>query len=466
MISVFTPLSKSGNPYIEAAWETLKSQTLQDFEWVVLENHGGKLPKEIRKDPRVKVYGDAVLEGIGAIKRRACELCTGEYLLEFDHDDLLHETALEKAVAALQDADFAFSDTAEFKIAQEPAYNRDGSPRLISKNGLLEPELTDQLDPAGQQIWLPNVYGTRYGWTSYEVEFQGHKLLAQPNPPVTPHNLRLIDFAPNHFRAFRKDAYWKVGGHNASLPVADDHDLMLRFFLGGFRFKHVPECLYFYRVHHEQTVSQKNALIRMHTEKLYDENIFKLAEKFTEDYSVIAPLKKIDLCGGIDPYEDYTPLDLTLGHDLNDPWPIETDSVGVIRAFDAIEHLKDPVHLMNEAHRVLAPGGFFLIQVPSTTGPIIRTPAMDGGEFHWVASAGRGAFQDPTHVSFWNENSFWYYTKKSHARYLPNLTARFQVLKLRTFYPSDWHAQNAIPYVEAHLCALKDGYAPMGLVEI
>ena len=174
----------------------------------------------------------------------------------------------------------------------------------------------------------------------------------------------------------------------------------------------------------------------------------------------------IDLCGAIDTQPGYEPLDISLGHNLDERWPLEDNSVGVIRAHDAIEHLKDPVHVMNEAYRVLAPGGFFLIRVPSTTGPMIRTPAMDGGDFHWVASAGRGAFQDPTHVSFWNENSFWYYTKRSHARYLRGLKARFQAIRRRTFYPDDFHQQHAIPYVEAHLVALKDGYEPMGLVEI
>ena len=440
MITVFTPLSKSGNRYIEAAWQTLKTQTLQDFEWVVLENHGGVLPAHIRKDPRVKCFGDAVLEGIGALKRRACELSSPDatLLIEFDHDDLLHETALEKAARALEDADFAFSDTAEFH------------------NG----------------TWAPNVYGTAFGWTSYEVEFQGHKLLAQPSPPVTAHNIRLIDWAPNHFRAFRKDAYWSVGGHNPDLPVADDHELILKFFLKGLRFKHVPECLYFYRVHAAQTVSQKNALIRQKTEELYDKYIFELAEKFSDDSRCKTdvdeemPLFKIDLCGGIDNKPGYFPLDITLGHDLNERWPYGDSTVGVIRAHDAIEHLLDPVHTMNEAYRVLAPGGFLLIRVPSTTGPMIRTPAMDGGDFHWVASAGRGAFQDPTHVSFWNENSFWYYTKQSHARYIAGLEARFQAIRMRTFYPDDFCAEHAIPYVEAHLVALKDGYSPMGLVEI
>jgi hypothetical protein len=419
MISVFTPLSASGNRYIQATWETLKSQTLGEFEWVVLENHGGSLPKKIRKDPRVKVYGDTVLEGIGALKRRCCELATGDFFLELDHDDLLHDTALEKAVAALEHADFAYSDTAEFH----------------------------------DETWVPNTYRTDCGWSSYPVTFQGHELLAQPQPPATPHNLRLIDWSPNHFRAWRKDAYWKVDGHNPNLPVIDDHDLIVRMYLADLIFKHIPECLYFYRVHPQNTVGTKNALIRSLTQEVYDRNIFALAERFCthvecqgDDCRRMWPLKKIDLCGGIDTAPGYEPLDLSLGHDLNHRWPLDDHSVGVLRAYDAIEHLTSPIHTMNEAYRVLAPGGFFFIRVPSTDG--------------------RGAFQDPTHVSFWNENSFWYYTKHSHARYVPGLQARFQLTRLRTFYPNPGMEEARIPFVEAHLIALKDGYSPMGLVEM
>jgi predicted SAM-dependent methyltransferase len=75
--------------------------------------------------------------------------------------------------------------------------------------------------------------------------------------------------------------------------------------------------------------------------------------------------------------------------DLSKPWPFEDNSIDQIRAFDAIEHLPDKIFTMNEAYRVLTPGGIIDIFVPSTDG--------------------RGAWQDPTHVSYWNQNSFMYY---------------------------------------------------------
>lgn len=432
MISVFTPLSQSGNAYIEAAYETLKTQTHTDWEWVVLENHGGVLPKKIRKDPRVKLFGDVALEGIGALKRRACELSQGDILFEFDHDDLLHSCALAEAQKAIDDgADFVVSDFAEF---------HDGS-------------------------WLPNVYRPDCGWTSYPVTFQGHELLAQPNPPITPQNLRRVEWAPNHLRAWRASAYWRIGGHDASYPVCDDHELVVRSYLTGLVFKHIDRCLYFYRVHKAQTVTQKNALIQELTQKVYDKYIFDLAGRFAAEHN----LRKLDLCGGIDTYKGYEAIDKTTGYDLDGVWgahnvkgrassfeTIPDNSVGVIRAYDAIEHLKNPIHTMNEAFRVLAPGGFLLISVPSTDG--------------------RGAFQDPTHVSFWNENSFWYYTRSAQARYVPESKGRFQVAKLLSYFPGDYrdndgnlrgfHRENSIPYVDAHLIALKPGYQPFGEVMI
>lgn len=76
--------------------------------------------------------------------------------------------------------------------------------------------------------------------------------------------------------------------------------------------------------------------------------------------------------------------------DLSQAWPWPDDSVSYIRAHDLIEHLPNKQHTMNEAWRVLRDGGVFDIIVPTTDG--------------------RGADQDPTHCSYWNRNSFFYYT--------------------------------------------------------
>ncbi len=75
--------------------------------------------------------------------------------------------------------------------------------------------------------------------------------------------------------------------------------------------------------------------------------------------------------------------------DLILPWPWPDSSVDYILAKDIIEHLPDKIHTMNEAWRVLKNKGVILIEVPTTDG--------------------HGAFQDPTHVSYWNRNSFWYF---------------------------------------------------------
>lgn len=77
--------------------------------------------------------------------------------------------------------------------------------------------------------------------------------------------------------------------------------------------------------------------------------------------------------------------------DLTQRWPWEDSSVDHIRAHDIIEHLPHKIHTMNEAHRVLKPGGTLEIVVPTTKG--------------------YGADQDPEHCSYWNPNSFFYHVR-------------------------------------------------------
>jgi SAM-dependent methyltransferase len=153
----------------------------------------------------------------------------------------------------------------------------------------------------------------------------------------------------------------------------------------------------------------------------------------------------LDIGGGLNPEPKYETVDLRSGAtfvaDLQERWPFEDSSVGVVRAYDVFEHLRDPIHTMKELSRVLCPGGWAFIQVPSTDG--------------------RGAFQDPTHRSFWNENSFLYYTNAGWARYI-DTPVRFQAARLYSTPPDDFH----VVWTIAHLVNLKDGYRPPGTIDI
>lgn len=75
------------------------------------------------------------------------------------------------------------------------------------------------------------------------------------------------------------------------------------------------------------------------------------------------------------------------------PWPVADSSVTSLRASHVMEHIpsgQTRIDVMNEAHRVLVPGGTFEIIVPFMVGT-------------WHAIA------DPTHVSFWCTESFHYF---------------------------------------------------------
>ena len=104
---------------------------------------------------------------------------------------------------------------------------------------------------------------------------------------------------------------------------------------------------------------------------------------------------KLDLCCGPRKPEGYYGIDIIpfkcvdKVHNLDYGIPLPDSSCDVVRAHDAIEHVKDGLMILGEIWRVLKDKGLVDILVPSTDG--------------------RGAFQDQTHVSFWNQNSFMYW---------------------------------------------------------
>ena len=403
MISVFTP---SHDPkYLDQAYESLKNQTYQAWEWVVLLN-GDAIWHRPEYDDRVNiVYARPDALGVGALKKNAVEFCTGNILVELDHDDILMPTALEEIAKAFSENPKAVMVYSDFSYI-----NEDATPSVFR-------------------------YDSSFGWEYSEED--GYTVCHSMEP--SPHNVSYIWYAPNHVRSFTRKAYDIVGGYNENMKVLDDQELIGKLYLQG-EFFHIKKNLYIHRDHtkNTQTDSETNAFIQTETVRLNRETIEYLLFAWCKRNELLA----LDLGGAHNPAPGYKTVDLNEPADfVGDVFDVlvslPDNSVGIIRAVDFLEHIPDKIRLWNEMYRVLAHGGMVLSITPSTDG--------------------RGAFQDPTHNSFYNENSFWYFTDENYRKYVPELKMNFQIDALITYFPSDWHKEHNISYVNANLIAIKDG---------
>src|SRR3954454_13980940 len=100
VLSVFTP---SHNPrYLDECLRSLQAQTFQDWEWVVLLNGKATSWSPAQPDPRVKVTkAPPGVKGVGAAKKAACEIATGDILVELDHDDTITPSCLVAILDAM-----------------------------------------------------------------------------------------------------------------------------------------------------------------------------------------------------------------------------------------------------------------------------------------------------------------------------------------------------------------------------
>ena len=155
--------------------------------------------------------------------------------------------------------------------------------------------------------------------------------------------------------------------------------------------------------------------------------------------------------------------------DLEGPWPWPDSSVLEVRAHDVAEHIGDcqhqtswcrvcagirggmpfgkrirhdlgRIHFMNELHRVLAPNGLAVIEVPS-------------------AAHGVGFITDPTHKTPWCLSLFKYFEAGTfaHQRLATSygITAAFRVLNLQEIEVSGEDSRERVWKIMATLEAVK-----------
>ena len=221
LVSVFTPVYRTGDRFLRPL-VSLKSQTYNNWEWIVWDDSdddgmtAAMVQKHADSDHRINLIRPSRHSGIiGEVKHNACALSRGVILVELDHDDELAPDALEFVVATYKkypDAGFYYTDFA-----------------------LVDPQLNPLWYPGGS--WA-------FGLGTFRKEmFRGRELYVASAPEISSKTIRHIVSAPNHLRAWRRDAYFRIGGHNRMIHVADDFEIMLRTFLET-RMVHIPRLGY------------------------------------------------------------------------------------------------------------------------------------------------------------------------------------------------------------------------------
>lgn len=123
-------------------------------------------------------------------------------------------------------------------------------------------------------------------------------------------------------------------------------------------------------------VSQQHLNRRAHNWLIYD-----IGDRFLLKYSPYYKGVLYDLGAGESPFKDfflqyakqYVAVDWAgsyhdtkadINADLNKPLPIESDVADTVVSLSVLEHLCEPQMMLNEAFRILKPGGAMVLQVP------------------------------------------------------------------------------------------------------
>lgn len=267
--SIFTCGYKTTNGQATRLYQSLLNQTETDWDWWILDDSPNKQDTHVFtqfKDDRVHIFYNRNHHGvIGYNKHMIAMCCDGDYLIEIDHDDEIAPDCLEligKAFEQYPDAVFAYSDCAEM-IGEHMVVHYDGD--FSFGQGYYETrEIFD-------------------GWI-YPI--------AITTPSINCKSIRGIYAQPNHVRCWRKDFYHQIGGHDITLPVCDDMDLMVRTFLNG-KMIHINKVLY---IQHEEGGNREDGTGNNTQSKRYQQ-IQELNWLLYDKYDRQIHDRIIELCG-------------------------------------------------------------------------------------------------------------------------------------------------------------------------
>jgi glycosyltransferase involved in cell wall biosynthesis len=207
MISVITPTYETNPDILARTWTSLKNQTHNDWEWVVWDDsNNDDVFRQVYgycNDERYKIQLHRSPKNIGIIgmvKLMGFSMADGDILVELDHDDELTPNALDlidKAFLQSADIGFVYSNWCE-------------------------------INERGESCRYPEGWAFGYGSDYWDED---NNVWVMRAPELNATTMGHIVSAPNHVRAWRASTYRSIGGHNPTLRVADDYELMVRTIL-------------------------------------------------------------------------------------------------------------------------------------------------------------------------------------------------------------------------------------------
>lgn len=201
--SVLVPLYNTPDSFLKAMIESVQAQTYKNWELCLADGSDkehsfvGKICKKYADgDKRIKYEKLERNLGISENTNACIRMATGEYIALFDHDDLLHPSALYEVMRAICEhgADFIYTDENTFSEEPRDAYN-------------------------------PHF-----------------------KPDFSPDTLRSYNYIC-HLSAFSRELLDSVGYFRSEYDGSQDYDLILRLTEKAKKVFHIRKILYYWRAH-------------------------------------------------------------------------------------------------------------------------------------------------------------------------------------------------------------------------
>lgn len=201
--SVLVPLYNTPEKFLKEMIESVEAQTYKNWELCLADGSdsehsfvGEICKKYADKDERIKYEKLEKNLGISENTNACIRMATGEYIALFDHDDLLHPSALYEVMRAICEhgADFIYTDENTFSEEARDAYN-------------------------------PHF-----------------------KPDFSPDTLRSYNYIC-HLSVFSRELLDSVGYFRSEYDGSQDYDLILRLTEKAKKVFHIRKILYYWRAH-------------------------------------------------------------------------------------------------------------------------------------------------------------------------------------------------------------------------